>query len=207
MAQISVLTGDLVNSTGVQDPVAFRGRLQALLAEIEDKYAAQAALYRGDGFQIAMLQSANPFEVALLLRSGLIGSSPHKQQRWDARVAIAFGEGELSDSSQNSIAYVQSGRTLDEMSDQRLRVQGSTELADLAFHVASSLLDDLCQQWTPTEAEVLYYHLRNRANHAVIARQLGKKRPTITQALRRARYTLVDTYIKDMNRIAELARA
>jgi len=187
MAKIAVIIGDLVNSTQVSTPDEFRQALKLLLSSIEDQYQAVITTHRGDGFQIALPQIANPFHVALFIRAALIRMSPDKQNRWDARMAIATGEGKLSLDEQNSDVYVLSGRCLDSMKDQRLAISSEDEMVALAFNVATAFMDDLVAQWTLKEAEVMYYHLKEEVSHQQIAQQLKKKRPTVTLALKRAK--------------------
>lgn len=201
MSGIAVITGDLIASTQVAEPARFRARLSDLLAMASEKYAAITNLYRGDGFQIAMDSSANAFEAAILMRSGLIAGSTDSSNRWDARIAIAFGAGPLSESDQNSEAYVNSGRALDNMGKQHLCVHGGSEALDLGLRAATLFADDVMDGLTPTEAEVLFYYFLHRESHQRIADRLGKKRPTITVALQRAKYTLLDQYIADMNEL------
>lgn len=202
---IAVLTGDLIGSTRVPEPAAFRNRLGDLLGQVADTFQAQTNLFRGDGFQVAVDRQVNAFRLAVLLRAGLICRSPGGDDRWDARVAIAYGTGRLSQADQNSEAWVNSGRTLDGMENDHLRIHGDNEVMQLATGAATAFADDILNHLTPTEAEVLYYHLLEPGTHQSIADKLGKKRPTITMALQRARYQLLDRYIHDMDRLARLS--
>ena len=201
MPHIAVITGDLIGSTEVSDPAAFRGRLADLLQLTRERSAALATQYRGDGFQIALSGDVNAFEAALILRTGLIAQSPDRGNRWDARVAIAFGEGRVSDTDQNSQAYVNSGRALDSMEKDHLLAYAETEVLRLAMRSATGFADDIMNELTPTEAEVLFYYFLDRGSHKSIADKLGKTRPTITAALQRAKYTLLDRYVLDMDKL------
>ncbi|MEZ5491514.1 MAG: sigma-70 region 4 domain-containing protein [Gammaproteobacteria bacterium] len=205
MSRIAVITGDLINSTKVRDAHGFRARLEELMELLERNYQARTMLYRGDGFQAVLdAERFNALEVAVIIRTGLIAQSPDKNNRWDARVALAFdtgdGDGKLSFEDQNSSAFVNSGRLLDEMDKDHFSIYGSNENTRLALGVATGFVDDIVNQLTPTEAEVLHYFFLDRKSHSDIARQLGKKRPTITLALHRARYTLIDRFVQDMNK-------
>lgn len=216
MSRIAVITGDLINSTKVRDARGFRRRLEVLLELAGQRYHATTALYRGDGFQVALdAEQFNALEVAVILRTGLIAHSPDRKNRWDARVAIAFARGEeqekveekkqaiLSIKDQNSPAFVNSGRSLDAMDKDHLCIHGRSASARLALGVASGFADDIINQLTATEAEVLHYYFLDRKSHSDIARQLGKKRPTVTLALQRAKYTLINGFTRDMNKFLE----
>ena len=205
MPRVAVITGDLINSTKVHDAHGFRERLEVLMELLERKYEAKTPLYRGDGFQAALhANQFNALEAALVIRTGLIAQSPDKSNRWDARVALAFstkdGDEALSFEDQNSPAFVSSGRVLDGMEKDHFCIYCSNENTQLAVGVATAFVDDIVNQLTPTEAEVLHHFFLDRKSHSDIARQLGKKRPTITLALQRAKYTLLDRFVKDMNK-------
>ena len=201
MPLLAVLTGDLVDSTRVSEAAAFRQRLSELVGVIAETFQAQTQLYRGDGFQLAIGPEVNAFRVAVLLRAGLICASPDGRERWDARIAIAFGPGDFPPESQSSEAHVQSGRALDGMKKGRLRVHADDEVLRLATGTATAFADDILNQLTTAEAQALYYHVLEGGSHQDIADRLGKKRPTVTQALQRARYQLLDRYIGDMDRL------
>lgn len=210
MARLAVITGDLIGSMQVADPDAFRARLKQLLERAHEKYGAVTNLYRGDGFQLALAGKVNAFEVAVVLRTGLIARgpdtrSPDRGERWDARLAIAFGNGRLSSRNQNSPAYVDSGRALDTMKEAHLCVAAGDEFLRLASGVATDFVDATLNQLSPAEAEVLYYYFLDRGSHQSIADRMGKKRPTVTQALHRAGYSLLDRYVRDMDALMRLS--
>ena len=200
MARIAVITGDLINSTKVSNPKAFREKLSKLMDLMSHRFDATTNLYRGDGFQVALDATRfNALEAAVIIRTGLIANSPDKNNKWDARIALAFDIGVLSTSDQNSKAFVNSGHTLDAMKKDHFCVHAEDEVSKLALGVATSFADNIINNLTPTEAEVLHYYFLYRENHADIARRLGKKRPTITIALQRGRYLLIDRYVRDMD--------
>ena len=176
MPNIAVLTGDLVNSTRV----------------------------RGDGFQITLPNANDAFETCLYLRSGLISQSPAKSERWDARIAVAIGSDKLTKGAIHQKVFIESGQTLDAMKERNLVITGQTESFTLAANIGTLFLDDLIAGWTPIEAEALFEYLQAREGHKDIAERLGKKRPTVTLSLQRARYQLVEQYIQDMKKILEL---
>ena len=201
MPLLAVLTGDLVGSTRVSAPAAFRGRLGELMGVVAKKFQAQGQLYRGDGFQVAAGPKVNAFRLAVMLRAGLICASPVSRERWDARIAIAFGQGRFPRADQNSNVHVNSGQTLDGMKTGRFRIHAEDETLRLATGVATAFADDILSQLTTAEAEALYYYLLEGGSHQAIADRLGKKRPTVTMALHRAKYRLLERYIGDMDKL------
>lgn len=201
MPLLAVLTGDLVGSTRVSEPAAFRQRLSELVGVTAEKFQAQTQLYRGDGFQLTTGPDVNAFRIAVLLRAGLICAGPDGRERWDARIAIAFGQGSFPPANQNSDIHVKSGRTLDALKKGHFGVHAEDEILRLATGTATAFADDILDQLTTAEAQALHYHLLEGGSHQDIAERLGKKRPTVTQALQRARYHLLDRYISDMDRL------
>jgi hypothetical protein len=199
MPLLAVITGDLVGSTRVSAPDAFRQRLGELVGVIAKKFQAQTQLYRGDGFQLSIGPEGNAFRLAVLLRAGLICAGPDGRERWDARIAIAFGEGSFPPENQSSDIHVKSGRTLDGLKKGHFMVHADDQTLRLATGAATAFADDILSQLTTAEAQALYYHVLEGGSHQDIADRLGKKRPTVTQALQRARYQLLDRYIGDMD--------
>ena len=197
VARLAVITGDLIGSTSAVDPAAYRKRLHELLVTMEKTFDAQTSIFRGDGFQLAVDTSANIFRLALLIRSGLIARSD-PQSRWDARLAIAFGKGLLKEADPNGEAFVNSGRTLDAIESDNMRVYCPSRIMELGTGVATAFVDDLINRLTPVEAETLFHYLLEGGSHQHIAERLGKQRPTVTLALQRAGYRLVERYIEDM---------
>lgn len=204
MAHIGIITGDLIGSTTVAEPAAFRQRLQELLTLVADRFGAHAHMFRGDGFQVTVDGQVNAFRLAILLRSGLISHCMDRDDRWDARIAIAFGPGQLSAVEQNSDVHVNSGRMLDSMDKDHLQIHADDPQMALAMGAATAFADNILDHLTPTEAEVLFYHLLENGSHQDIADRLGKQRPTVTMALQRARYHLLDRYIRDMDKLVRL---
>ncbi|WP_027329501.1 hypothetical protein [Marinimicrobium agarilyticum] len=203
MAEIAVLTGDLINSTRVQQPEAFSRRLKTLLNGLEQDYGAEAGTFRGDGFQVTLERPGEAFEVALRLRAGLIGASPSRSDRWDARISIALGAAKGPEGGFGS-AYTDSGRALDQMERETLRFHAERKQLTLALDLVTAFVDDILCQWTPSEAEVYFEHLcRPEGGHSAIASRLNKSRPTVTQALLRARYNLLDRYLRDSRQLME----
>lgn len=203
MADIAVLTGDLINSTRVQQPEAFSARLKTLLKGVEAHYRAQTVTFRGDGFQISLARPGEAFEVALRVRAGLIGASPSRSERWDARISIALGSAKGPEGGFGS-AYTESGRGLDRMERDTLRFYSERDHLSLALDLATAFVDDILCQWTPSEAEVYFEHLcRPEGGHSAIAQRLNKSRPTVTQALLRARYNLLDRYLRDSRQLMD----
>jgi len=207
MTIIAVITGDLVNSMSVDDSASFRRRLQALLRTVETTYGAVTSMYRGDGFQLALPAATDAYEVAILMRAGLIAGNEAGSDRWDARVAIAVGLTDEPVTDANSPVHVSSGRTLDALDKDRLGIVFDEQGAGLQVmaSLAALFMDDIVNGWTAREAEILRDYLTHRDAQQKIADRMGVSRPTVTLALQRAKSKLVDAYIRDMKAMTEAA--
>lgn len=206
MPKIAVLTGDLINSTGVSNPKAFMQCLESLLKDIEIRYAGHAITFRGDGFQIALTTPAQALKCAIYLRAGLIAASPTKRERWDARISTAIAEQANRDDTFGN-AYIQSGRGLDNIAKSNFYVYGEPHIFRLSVVLATNFVDDIITHWTPAEAEAYFIYLQHPGGHKGVAEALKKSRSTITKTLLRGKYTLIDQYLQDTVKIMELTHA
>jgi hypothetical protein len=207
MPLLAVITGDLVNSTGVAQPDAFRHQLNESLAFMKECYGANTSVYRGDGFQLTIPNATDAYEVVLQIRARLIAASPGSTERWDARIAIALGMSSGVKVGQNSTVHVNSGRCLDNLGKNRLGVIVGKNMVGFqtATALAALFIDDIVNGWTAREAEILSDYLSHRDSQQKIANRLGVSRPTVTLTLQRAKANLVDAYIRDMTTLTEMA--
>ncbi len=206
MTKIAVLTGDLINSTGVSSPKRFRTRLDALLKDAETRYSGKAVTFRGDGFQVSLPNPTDGIECALYLRAGLISASPSRHDRWDARISVAIAEASTNDDAYGD-AYIESGRRLDEMTRQNLQVYAEPPAFQISAALATTFVDDIISNWTPSEAEAYFTHLKFPDGHEAVAKHLKKSRPTVTKSLIRAKYTLLNRYLQDSLALMEITHA
>lgn len=109
---ICVLTGDLVHSTRM--PSGHLGNLMAALADEADRirhWTSPASLrmerYRGDGWQLALMNPTHALRASLLLRTSI----KRLDQEADTRIAFGFGEGviETSLAESRGSAFERSG--------------------------------------------------------------------------------------------------
>lgn len=206
MTKVAVLTGDLINSTGVSSPKAFMQRLEFLLKSVKSIYGAKTTTFRGDGFQVSLAAPAQALECAIYLRAGLIAASPAKKDRWDARISVAIAEAASQEGTYGD-AYIESGRGLDDMTKESLFIYGEPEVFRVSATLATLFVDDIISHWTPSEAEAYLVYLEQPGGHKGVAQKLKKSRSTITKTLLRARYTLIDQYLRDTTKIMELTHA
>ncbi|MBA2778533.1 hypothetical protein [Billgrantia kenyensis] len=206
MAQrIAVLTGDLVDSRQASDPKRLFEVLDAALAAITERYNGRSERYRGDGFQVALPDPAAALPAAVLLRAALIRHS-EEQQRWDARIAVAIGEGSWEPGEPLGEAsgevFVRSGQALDAMSkgSSQLCLSLAEEEESECLLLLTCFVDDLIDGWSRYSAEAVYLSLWHEESQQTLAKRIGISQPSVHKRLRAARWTLLDDYLRYLGR-------
>ena len=205
MATIGVLTGDVVGSQRIEDKRALSHALDEGLSLLQQVLDARSDRYRGDGFQIAIPDPGQAMLAAILLRASLIRHSPSRLAMWDARIAVAIGEGHLpatdhfSDAQEE--AFVLSGRWLDRLSDgpDRLAIVTATQGADSHLALLTRFADDIVSHWSSYSAEIVSLSLLYRESQQQLAKRLDRAQPTINRRLAAARWSLIRDYLDYMH--------
>ncbi|BAN50126.1 hypothetical protein [Metapseudomonas resinovorans] len=189
----AVLTGDLIHSQSSNDTLAYIDSLQAVLNRLEAPFGFKAETFRGDGFQLVPERTADAVRCAVLLRAGLIASSPSKE-RWDARIAVGIGAVE----SQRGFgeAFVLSGQGLDGMKKNSLAVFCSDSQLQERLGLVTEFVGAILDGWTAVEAQTYYLQALEGRDQQGTAQLLGKSRVTVNKALQRANARLVDRYLE-----------
>ena len=117
---VSVLTGDIVNSSKIPDAgVSLMKGLNKFLDQQKKNYPdIKFEFYRGDAFQIVLFQPELAIKLATLIRTFVISSSPKPAQRYDVRISIGLGTADKLDSKiilSNGPAFIFSGHGLDKI--------------------------------------------------------------------------------------------
>ncbi|GHA89124.1 hypothetical protein [Modicisalibacter luteus] len=206
MANISVLTGDVVGSQRIEDKQALSHALDEGLSLLQKALGARSDRYRGDGFQIAVPDPSQAMLAAILMRAALIRHSPSRSDLWDARIAVAIGEGRLpvtnhfSDAQEE--AFVLSGRRLDLLGDSPDRLAIVTSAQDDDDHLAllTRFADDVVSHWSRFSAEVVSLSLLYQESQQQLAKRLGRAQPTINRRLVAARWPLIRDYLEYMQK-------
>ncbi|MFO7649144.1 MULTISPECIES: hypothetical protein [Halomonas] len=191
---LAVITGDIIDSRRIQPAEALSRALDAALEGLTERFGACTSRYRGDGFQLA-LAPQHAMEAAVLLRASLIRHSS-REQRWDARLAVAVGPAD-GWTPQQGIAeasappFVASGLALDALpEDQHLVLNpGAPPSGCLALLVR--YLDEMIEGWTPAAAEVVAQMLCHADSQQALANRLGISQPAVHKRLRTARWPLL----------------
>lgn len=201
MRQIGVLTGDVVGSQKIKDKQALGQALNDGLNLLEARLGACSDRYRGDGFQIAVPDPAQAMTAAVLLRATLIQHSPSRQAMWDARIAVATGEGDMpspqSFTDAQGEVFVRSGRQLDVLSatTDRLSIVTDNRTLDNQWALLTRFADDIITHWSRYSAEVVALSLQHAESQQALARRLGRAQPTVNRRLAAARWPLIRDYL------------
>ncbi|QFU02140.1 hypothetical protein FIU83_10855 [Halomonas sp. THAF5a] len=194
--RIAVLTGDVIDSRKVGDRPRLYRRLEAALAGLASRHGGRGERFRGDGFQLALPHAAAAMKAAVVLRAALIEHSDPRQ-RWDARIAVAVGPGELGGREADGETFIASGRRLDALAGgvDHLALVLLDEPEDPALDLLVRFLDDLLGGWSPYSAEVVALCLGEDAtrppSQQALADRLGISQPSVHKRLKAARWPLL----------------
>ncbi len=195
---VAVLTGDVVGSTQLNE-----SQLDKLLAELTAQLNAIAAhhphstfeLMRGDAFQLLVMDYQHAAHYALLIRMAL------KAHRFDCRISIGCGalnrRRETLGTSSGE-AFLLSGRGLDRMKNERLKIASS--VADFSYHfdLLTEFLDHQVTQMTDRQSAIGYLKLcYPHWRQSDIADKLAVNRVSVTRSLKAARFDLIERYLAD----------
>lgn len=191
----AVLTGDLVRSSKL--PPADLKKIMQRLRDGAVKFSktfphsvyGKLDVYSGDGWQLLIPDCKHSLRAALFLRAVV---KSYEKSQVDTRIAVAWGtvdESRLNPervSESTGEAFTESGRALKGMKKHRRLVwQPGNPLAHVVLlNSAVSLLDELATHWTSRQAETLALALLDQSQEEIAA-ALGKRQPTVHQALQR----------------------
>ncbi|NIY81116.1 hypothetical protein HCZ23_16765 [Celeribacter sp. HF31] len=190
--KIAVLTGDLVNSTGL-GPEKVERAFMALedCAEMQAEWMGGQSLHftrhRGDGWQVALAEPKYALRSALCFRAALRALG----EEFDSYIGIAEGdvEGEIGPdlNEETATVFAQSGEELEDLKTSRHFRMAHHSLQ--AIDAAIILADSIFQNWTPTQAETMKLAMSPEAmSFSQISEILKKSRQTVTKTLKAASY-------------------
>jgi hypothetical protein len=160
----AVLTGDIVNSTGLTP--GQEGKLIKELVEVLNRFFAPHLyeFFRGDSFQVYLKDPAEALRMALVCRGLAIGIAGHREEESavisDVRVSIGIGEVSRPVKTlglAKGEAFLLSGRQFDQLKEkeQRLAICCSDPVANIGFEVMADHLDSIYSQMTVKQAHLI----------------------------------------------------
>lgn len=196
-AQISVITGDLVNSQQ-GDTASYITYLDNLLAKLQQaKCLLQYDIFRGDSFQIVSKPDQGLF-LAIYIRIALRAADA---ARWDARLGIGLGTQQAKSTGYGS-AFLNSGNALDGMAKNcYLALKTDKQKINSIVSDLLPMLDHVVGQLSQTEANIVQTRMFTDTNKDV-ATVLQKATSTISATLKRAAFEEIMLFINAINRMA-----
>ncbi|MFT4156000.1 hypothetical protein [Parafilimonas sp.] len=199
----AVITADIVNSTRMN-----KKQETQLLQTLEGLFADQPhEFFRGDSFQVLVLQPALSLQLALLCRTAAIALEPESRP-FDIRMGIGIGygagnTGHLWQSKEE--AFILSGRAFDTLAgtNSRMAMAAADPVAAEALQVISLYLDAICAGITGRQAATVHYLLQGQSQQAA-AQQLQKSPSTIHQHLKAARWPEMQVILQHYQNIITL---
>jgi len=193
---IGVITGDLYRSTsGYERGITYQTAMKTLEKKIKNnpRYEiAEIDFFRGDSFQITLLNPIPLLEIAVYIRACLIALTENKDgPRFDARLSMSIFASNKYSSVSDSVfeqAHIASGRSLDKMKKNSM-LAFSTDNPTLAapLQSVSTLLDTLLSMLSRPQAEVLYRSLEEMTiNTSALAAEMGTSRQNVHKLLVRS---------------------
>jgi hypothetical protein len=197
----AILTGDIVNSTGLS-PAQEKTLFELLkLFAAEYKYE----FFRGDSFQIYVDDPKDALKMALVCRSLAIGLTEN-DERYDVRISIGIGEINLPIGNLGMAkgeAFLLSGRRFDDLGDdRRLSIGCGNELADIGLEVIADYLDNIYGGMTGKQADLITSLLRGMTQQQVSV-TLNKSKSTVSQLAAAGRWPEIEKLLEQYKRIIE----
>jgi len=184
----SIITGDIINSRGQNDPGIWLHPLKELLGEW-GKSPKTWEIFRGDSFQLEINKPWKALLVAIRIKACI-----RSIDKLDVRIGIGIGEKTYSAphiTESNGPVFVYSGETFEELKKQKQRLgvrspwpELDTQL-NLMFRLAAIALD----KWTPATAQLVAISIANRElSQKELGDQIGRTQSTISEGQKRAHY-------------------
>lgn len=183
---ISIITGDIVNSSKLKDQQTWQDPLKELFLEISPDPGSWA-IYRGDSFQIKV-PAEDALRVSLLIISEVLKLDI---KGLNVRLAIGLGKTDDSKTSVNEAsgeAYILSGKLLDQLSPsgRKLGFESPWQRINREFEMLFRLAMVILDGWSNKTAEVAGVLFKEQGvTQTEIARKLGLAQSTVNAHIKR----------------------
>lgn len=189
---IAVLTGDLVGSTTL-GPAKVDAAFGALERAAKDMEAwtgdsLRFTRHRGDGWQVVLTKPEYALRAALVFRASLKALG----KEFDSYVGIAEGviENDLGKNLNVALSdtFIKSGRALDTLKVMQSFKPKMASASRGSIGTAIVLADTLSNEWTETQASLIYPMLARPDNlkYTELAEQFEISRQSVTKSLHAA---------------------
>lgn len=201
---ISVLTGDIVYSTGMQQDT-YQGVVALLkkqFSQVQQKYNAVGDIYRGDEFQIQYPTPEHAITSAILIKLAL-HQSDLSTKPIRCTMSLAFGEYKVYAAKPNTSTgpvFIDSGRGLDNTPRGDLSIHVNEKVLPFELILLTRFLNHQLNKLTKAQANLLSLYIeQDFADHSEMAALTGTTRQNISNRLSNIGATLVRDYIDTYN--------
>lgn len=191
---VAIITGDIINS-GEYSVSEWMSKLKIYLAQWGNSPTTWE-IYRGDEIQLRI--AVNDALKAAIQLKALIKSI----KGLDIRMGIGIGDETYVGSGvseSNGTAYQRSGRTLEELKENKVNLMLTTadESYNRTLNLMLKLALDFMDNWSPVSAEIISMVLDNpNESQQNLAERLNIKQSAISQRQKRARLDLVQELLQ-----------
>lgn len=198
---ISVITGDIVNSSNLDD--SQKRIVQDSVSQLNnEKILLKPKFFRGDSFQLAVKP-----EIALIFALKIRADLRRRNQINDARVSIGIGEVSFWNEDvllSEGPAFEHSGKKLDKLKEIGLRIAVTTGCQELDEELETYcfMADVLLKSLSSVQANVLFYKL-DKIPQEEIGRLLEISQPSVSKTLKAANWKAIERFIKRYKQIIE----
>ena len=199
--QIAVITGDIVNSSGLDERE--KNDIQSWFNQLTgENILLKPKFFRGDSFQLAVKPKLG-LMLALRFRTELRSRNENN----DARVSIGIGEVTSWNDDvllANGPAFERSGKNLDTLKIKGLRiiiVTGNKEL-DNELETYCVMADSYISSLTSAQAKVISYKLEGLPQRK-IGQILNISQPAVSKALKAATWKAINVFAERYKQIIE----
>lgn len=195
---IAVLSGDIIRSTELShdmyEKLLYTLHYQlTLICSRNSKNKFE--ITRGDSFQVLLEDPENAATYALLIRTSL----KSENENYDCRISIAIGHDvsiRHTISKSTGDAFTLSGRTLNDMSSDTLKITTLQQPFNEHFNLLTKYLDHHISGMTERQCAITYLELKYQQHltQKEIAELLGANRVSINRSIKTANIKLTTEY-------------
>ncbi|MGB5855463.1 MAG: hypothetical protein WBH20_09440 [Oceanisphaera sp.] len=195
---IAVLSGDIIRSTELSHEM-YEDLLYTLhnqLTFICSRHPNNKfEITRGDSFQVLLQDPENAATYVLLIRTSLKA----RNKIYDCRISFAIGNDvsiRHTVSRSTGDAFTLSGRTLDNMTSDTLKVTTLHQPFNECFNLLTKYVDNHISGMTERQCAITYIEIKNNKSltQKEIAKQLGANRVSINRSIKTANINLITEY-------------
>jgi hypothetical protein len=195
----SVITGDIINSRGIDKPIRWIKPLKAVLNKL-GKEPRDWEIFRGDSFQLEIRDVHQVLMAAIRIKATIKCT-----KNLDVRMAIGIGEKKYRSqkiTQANGEAFIYSGELFERLKKNTLAIRSPWKEVDNQINLLLELALLTMDHWTPSSAEIVRLSMEiPEATQKEIGKKLGITQGRVSERQKRAGY---DEVMKMEQRFREL---